>query len=80
MTGAAAPDSEVARYMGMFFPSPADDDATKLNKLQRAQSWVNGILEQLRVGRPQLQGGNPVQPAPKAGPRVKLDWQGNPIQ
>jgi hypothetical protein len=64
MTGAAAPESEVDRYMGMFFPSPTDSDAAAVEKLETARRWVDGIKGQMRVGRPQLQGGGEIPPPP----------------
>lgn len=73
MTGAAAPESEVDRYMGMFFPSPLDSDAVALDKLNKAKSWLQGTLNQIAVGRPQLQGQSPsggAVPPPPAGFRV----------
>lgn len=62
MTGAAAPESEVQRYMGMFFPSPTDSDASAKEKLNAAKAWVDGITNLMKTGRPQLQGGETTTP------------------
>jgi hypothetical protein len=40
MTGAAAPESEVARYMEMFMPAVLDSDDGRKAKLDRFDAWI----------------------------------------
>lgn len=44
-TGAAAPESEVRRYMRMYLPQPGDSQATRVQKLQSLQSAYQNILD-----------------------------------
>ena len=78
MTGAAAPESEVERYMDMFFPSPTDTDAAAIEKMEKARAWAQGVVQQMKVGRPQLQGGPaPAPTLPSGGRRVDTLPEGN---
>lgn len=46
-TGAAMPDSEVANYTRMYFPSPLDDDKTIKDKLKRLKGFLKDYMNAL---------------------------------
>lgn len=46
-TGAAMPDSEVANYTRMYFPSYLDNDATIKDKLKRLKGFLKDYMEAL---------------------------------
>jgi hypothetical protein len=50
-SGAAVPETEMQRYIGMFIPSPLDDDATAMAKLTAAERWMSGMRNNLALGR-----------------------------
>ncbi len=61
MTGAAAPDSEVASYMDKFLPTPYDYPETRKQKLMLLQSFMDEaqstIMQGHETGQPADQGG-----------------------
>lgn len=51
MTGAAAPESEVSRYEGMFMPGPFDSAATATQKLNQLDDFISNAERLINQGR-----------------------------
>lgn len=49
-TGAAAPDTEIRRYMNSYLPKPGDNEATIKKKLDLMESQFNSILNLAQPG------------------------------
>jgi hypothetical protein len=63
MTGAAAPESEVANYLNIFGPSELDTPATIKDKLDRLESFMANVEANIAQGR----GASPGAPPPPSG-------------
>ena len=66
MTGAAAPEQEVARYMQMFMPNIKDTKQTAKQKIDGLMKFMTDANELVLRGRGDTQGINPQQAAPQA--------------
>ncbi len=62
MTGAAAPDSEVARYEDMYMPNANDNKASAMQKLKLLEDFMNNARSLVTQGRTPTTG---TPPAPK---------------
>jgi hypothetical protein len=72
MTGAAAPEQEVKRYMQMFMPSPKDNKASAKQKIDGLMKFMEDAERLVLQGRgvsPSLSG-PPAATAPPASPPV----------
>ena len=69
MTGAAAPEQEVQRYMGMFMPGIKDTAESAKQKLELLDQFTNNARELAYRGRgaPPAPGGAAAAPTPGAG-------------
>lgn len=67
MTGAAAPEQEVTRYVDMFMPSYLDSKETKLQKMRLLDEFGANAKKNALQGRPTPEGQPevPVQPTPE---------------
>jgi hypothetical protein len=76
-TGAAAPDSEVASYMGMYAPQVGDDKAMIAAKFKALEEFAEGTRNKFNIGRsPQAisqgnGGATPVKSTGKTSPKGK---------
>jgi hypothetical protein len=68
MTGAAAPESEVSNYMGMFMPKSTDSIATRRQKLDNLEAFMKNAIAITTQGR----GGPPAVPSLPATPKPRL--------
>lgn len=51
LTGAAAPEQESKRLLGMFQPSPLDNEAAQRDKLNALGRWMSTLYEFMHQGR-----------------------------
>lgn len=58
-SGAAVPESEVARAFETFAPGPLDSDATIQSKIKRLKEFFSSAQEEIGQGR----GANPIKPS-----------------
>lgn len=69
MTGAAAPESEVKRYEGMFKPGPLDSVETATQKLNQLQDFIDGAKRLVNQGRGPAGNQHPNKPSDPLGIR-----------
>lgn len=71
MTGAAAPEQEVTRYMELFMPGIRDNDKSAAQKLDLLDKFMNNAREMVTRGRTATPGpGGAGNGAPGAGPQA----------